>query len=95
MTDIVNGPLTTGSSGQETYVIQKNAQEEVRVGLSAYKGHYLLDLRIYAEFGAGQERKPTKKGVTLRGEKIDELITVLARVRAEAASLGLLKGGDA
>jgi hypothetical protein len=43
---------------------EKNATEVVRVSLAEYRGHKLIDLRVYYSDGEGQYR-PTKKGVSL------------------------------
>jgi Transcriptional Coactivator p15 (PC4) len=80
MTRITSRPLTSGSSGDDAcFVIRKNAEEEVRVVLSTFKGHRLVDIRIYADFGQG-ERKPTKKGICLKVEKLADLIHALENV---------------
>lgn len=75
--------------------IGKNASQEVRVSLSEYRGHHNLDVRVYAPYGEGGERGPTKKGVSLKLSKIDELMDALLQARIEAERLGLLEGGDA
>ena len=43
----------------------KNATEEVRASLTEYKGHKLIDLRIYYDPEDGGDRRPTKKGITI------------------------------
>jgi hypothetical protein len=43
---------------------EKNATEVVRVSLTEYRGHKLLDLRVYYSDDEGQYR-PTKKGISL------------------------------
>ena len=43
---------------------EKNATEVVRVSLTEYRGHKLIDLRVYYSDDEGQYR-PTKKGVSL------------------------------
>jgi len=43
---------------------EKNATEVVRVSLTEYRGHKLVDLRVYYSDDEGQYR-PTKKGVSL------------------------------
>jgi predicted phosphoadenosine phosphosulfate sulfurtransferase len=43
---------------------EKNATEVVRISLTEYRGHKLIDLRVYYSDGEGQYR-PTKKGVSL------------------------------
>jgi hypothetical protein len=43
---------------------EKNATEVVRVSLTEFRGHKLIDLRVYYSDDEGQF-KPTKKGVSL------------------------------
>jgi predicted phosphoadenosine phosphosulfate sulfurtransferase len=43
---------------------EKNATEVVRVALTEYRGHKLIDVRVYYSDDEGQYR-PTKKGVSL------------------------------
>ena len=43
---------------------EKNATEVVRISLTEYRGHKLIDLRVYYSDDEGQYR-PTKKGVSL------------------------------
>ena len=43
---------------------EKNATEEVRVSLTEYKGHELIDIRVYYA-PPGREAIPTKKGLTM------------------------------
>jgi hypothetical protein len=43
---------------------EKNATEVVRVSLTEYRGHKLIDLRVYYSDDEGQYR-PTKKGISL------------------------------
>ncbi len=43
---------------------EKNATEVVRVSLTEFRGHKLIDLRVYYSDDEGQYR-PTKKGVSL------------------------------
>jgi predicted phosphoadenosine phosphosulfate sulfurtransferase len=43
---------------------EKNATEVVRVSLTEYRGHKLVDLRVYYSDDEGQYR-PTKKGIAL------------------------------
>lgn len=51
---------------------EKNATEEVRVSLAEYKGHELMDLRVYYCPPEG-EPVPTKKGITMSIELYPEL----------------------
>jgi len=50
----------------------KNAVEEVRVALTEFKGHQLIDLRVYYIPPVG-EAIPTKKGLSLSIELYSEL----------------------
>jgi len=51
----------------------KNALEEIRVGITEFKGKKLIDLRSWYDPGNGEERKPTKKGLTLSVDLFPEL----------------------
>jgi hypothetical protein len=50
---------------------QKNAGELVRTSFSVFKGKKLVNLRVY--YQAGDDWKPTPKGLTLRREMIPDL----------------------
>lgn len=43
---------------------EKNATEVIRMSLPEYRGHKLVDIRVYYSDDEGQYR-PTKKGVSL------------------------------
>lgn len=43
---------------------EKNATEVLRISLTEYRGHQLIDARVYYSDDEGQYR-PTKKGVSL------------------------------
>jgi hypothetical protein len=43
---------------------EKNATEVVRVSITEYRGHKLIDLRVYYSDDEGQYR-PTKKGISV------------------------------
>ena len=51
---------------------QKNATEEIRVSLSEYLGHKLIDIRVYYQ-GEDNEYRPTKKGLSISVEKFNDL----------------------
>jgi hypothetical protein len=51
---------------------EKNATEVVRVSLTEFRGHKLIDLRVYYSDDEGQF-KPTKKGVSLSVSLYTEL----------------------
>lgn len=71
-------------------VIEKNALEQIRVGFSEFRRKTYLDVRVYAEFDGETEHKPTKKGVSLRPDMLDEMIAALQQAKAEAVKAGLL-----
>ena len=71
--------------------ISKNAREEIRVALTAYQGHDLCDIRVFAEPYAGDEWVATKKGISLSVAKLPELIAALQQAEVEARATGLLK----
>lgn len=75
---------------QQIAVIEKNALEQIRVGFSEFRRKTYLDVRVYAEFDGETEHKPTKKGVSLRPDMLDELIAALQQAKAEAVKAGLL-----
>ena len=76
-------------------VIEKNQIEEIRVALSKYQGHDLVGVRIWANYdSANSEKRPTKKGVNLRVDKLPKLITALREAESQAIEAGLLAPAD-
>ena len=51
----------------------------------------LLDIRVFSKIAPSEEHKPTKKGISIRIERLPELIQALLKARDKAARLGLLK----
>jgi hypothetical protein len=71
--------------------IEKNKLEEIRVGLSDFNGHDLLNIRIWAEpRNGGAERIPTKAGICCNVRLLPELIEALRHAEAAARKAGLL-----
>ena len=70
--------------------VPKNRTEEVRVGLSDFRGRNLVDVRVYAAIGATGRSEPTKKGISVAVERLPELIAALTEAKAEAERRGLL-----
>ena len=60
--------------------IEKSGTERVRVSAEEFKGRKYLDIRIYFEGGEG-EWKPTKKGVTIQPDKVEEFIELVRKAR--------------
>ncbi len=69
----------------------KNATEEVRVSLTEFKGHKLIDLRIYFEPEDGGDRRPTKKGITVDVGLYPELKRALLKLEKELLKEKLLE----
>lgn len=71
-------------------VIAKNSKEELRVGLSHWKGYDLVHLRVFADASnGGPERIPTKSGFGIQVAKLPALIEALQAALAEARSRGM------
>jgi len=58
--------------------IQKNSTEKIMVSKQAYKGYEFIDVRVYYEDDNGEWR-PTKKGIAIAPDKIEELISLLKK----------------
>jgi hypothetical protein len=69
------------------YSWSKNSREEVRASLTAFKGHRLADLRVWAADDNGDGEHPTKKGISIRTEDLPRLLeAVQALIEAEGAA---------
>ena len=72
-------------------IIRKNALEEIRVGLSEFNGHQLINIRVWTEpRNGGSERIPTKAGIACRVALLPEIIDALQQAEARARARGLL-----
>ncbi|MGY4624583.1 transcriptional coactivator p15/PC4 family protein [Bradyrhizobium sp. USDA 4486] len=65
--------------------------ESLRVSLSEYEGHALVNVRVYSTGTDGVDR-PTTKGVAMGIRKLPELARAIAKAEIEARRLGLLDG---
>ena len=59
---------------QSTFV--KNGRESIVMSESEYKGFALIDIRTFYVDGAG-ELAPTRKGITIRAEKLQDFVNTL------------------
>ena len=59
---------------QSTFV--KNGRESIIMSESEYKGYELIDIRTFYVDGAG-ELAPTRKGITIRAEKLQDFLETL------------------
>ena len=65
--------------------VPKNAREEIRIERQDFKGHDLLNLRVFYDDGTG-EMRPGKQGLAIRSELVPELLSAIEAVmQAEAA----------
>ena len=58
-------------------VIEKNSRESIVVSEPEYKGSKYVDVRIFYKDTNGS-LKPTRKGVSIRPEKVSELLAALS-----------------
>ena len=58
--------------------VEKNAKEKVRVSIEEYHGHKFIDCRVYYQDSQGEWR-PTKKGIALNADCINEVIQGLQK----------------
>lgn len=70
--------------------IPKNASEEVRVSLDVFKGRRLFNARVFYDAGSGQMR-PSKAGVTLRLECLEQFAEAVTTALMTAKSKGFMK----
>jgi Transcriptional Coactivator p15 (PC4) len=68
--------------------------EHVRVDLSEYKGHIIVNVRLWRTGTDGIDRA-TPKGIAMAIRKLPELARALAKAETKARELGLIDGdGD-
>ena len=80
-----------GPSADLISVIRKNAAEEIRVELTEFNGHQLINIRVWTEpRNGGSERIPTKAGIACRVALLPEIIEALQQAEAQARARGLL-----
>jgi hypothetical protein len=65
---------------QIIHEFQKNAAEIVRFSLTEFKGHRLIDIRVFFEVD-DEEWKPTKKGVSLAVDLVDDLFDGVSKLK--------------
>jgi len=69
--------------GEENIVAEfdKNSGEKLRVSLGSYRGHDLVNLRVWFR-GEDDQWHPTRKGVAISTELLPDLIDALEKARA-------------
>jgi hypothetical protein len=58
--------------------VEKNTKEHIRISIEEFKGHKFIDCRVYYEDSLGKWR-PTRKGISLNADIIDEVIETLRK----------------
>lgn len=69
----------------DVFEFDKNSVEKVRVSLTVYKGHELVDIRVYYKNDAG-EFLPTRKGLSLSVDLFPELLAGIKKAREKIES---------
>lgn len=69
--------------------IRKNAREDLRVTLDDFRGHHLLNLRVWF-YADDNEQRPGKQGVAIRLDLLPNLRAALFEAEEQARKLGLL-----
>ncbi len=69
-----------------TYEFNKNSRELVRTGHTEYQGHKLIYLRVFYNAGSDEkpEWRPTRKGITISEELVNELSKAVESLRGNA-----------
>jgi transcriptional coactivator p15 (PC4) len=85
----------SGPTLPEPVVISKfwknrRRNESVRVSLSEYQGHSIIDVRVFAIGTDGIDR-PTPKGVAMGVGRLPELAQALVKAVERARELGLIE----
>ena len=73
--------------------VEKNTKERIRIIISEYLGSRFVDCRVYYEDNEG-EWKPTKKGIALNMDIINEVIRGLQKAsrKLEELNSGMKEG---
>jgi len=59
----------------DVYEIDKSTMEKIRISLTEYHGHKLLDIRLYYDASETREQdfKPSRKGISIPIRLIEQL----------------------
>jgi Transcriptional Coactivator p15 (PC4) len=74
--------------------IPRDHAAHIRIELSEFKGHPLVNVRIW-ETGSDGVDRPTVKGIALGIAKLPELAAGIAKALATARKLGLIDDAEA
>ena len=73
-------------------MIEKNGRQRIHIELSKYRGHDLVDIRLW--WLDEKTWRPSKKGMALQVSILPELRAALEKLEAEALKRGLLEAED-
>jgi len=73
--------------------IPKNSREAIKLTLAEFKGHKLIDMRVYA-IEESKEPTPTKKGLAVSPALWPEFRKALAQIEAAMIQKGWLDRED-
>ncbi|HEW92656.1 MAG TPA: transcriptional Coactivator p15 (PC4) [Thermotogaceae bacterium] len=62
--------------------LPKNSREVIRISVDKYAGKDIINIRVFYDPGTGEYR-PTRKGLAIRVEMLDDLIDALNKIREE------------
>jgi hypothetical protein len=79
--------------GMEPIIIAKNAGEQLRIEVRAYKGHAFVDMRIYFQDHAGLWQ-PTRKGVTVNLDLWSDFKAAIVGLAVDEAGPRVAPHGD-
>ena len=72
---------------------EKNSQEVIRVQLREFRGHQLLDVRVFYHPEEGGEVRPSKKGISVTAELVPQIRKAIEEGEKALREAGVL-GGD-
>ena len=58
--------------------IPKNSREEIRISLDEFKGHQLVNLRVFFKADDG-EMRPSKKGLAFKASLLPDMLDALRK----------------
>lgn len=70
--------------------IKNNSREEIRVTLDEFRGHHLVNIRVFYETGTG-EMKPGRQGIAMKLELLSEILAAIHASERVARKAGLME----
>jgi hypothetical protein len=70
--------------------IPKNTRESLRLSVDEYRGHVLLNARLWFRPAAGGDDRPGREGWAIAIERLPDIVAELRRIEAAARKAGLL-----